>query len=168
MGAGGASGAAALAGQFREKLIAELKPDDAQKTRFDQVFAGMRTKMTGLRDAADDNERRKLMSEARNEMRREIEALLKPEQKPAWDKLIAESAGGRGAGAAAVAAGRVYVLGADGKPQAADIRTGLSDGSFSEVVSGALKEGDEVIVGTQDAKAGTGKSAAPSGPRMMF
>ncbi len=167
--AGAAAGAAAQATQFRERLIAELKPDEAQKARLDQVFATMRTKLTSLRDVQDEGERRKASLEARNEMRREIEAALKPEQKPAWEKMLAETASGRGGASAAVTAGRVYVLGADGKPQAVDIRVGLTDGTYSEVVSGALKENDEVIIGTQDANAKAGASkAAPAGPRMVF
>lgn len=167
--AGAAAGAAAQATQFRERLMADLKPDEAQKARLDQVFATMRTKLTSLRDVQDEGERRKASLEARNEMRREIEAALKPEQKPAWEKILAETLSGRGGGTSTVTAGRVYVLGADGKPQAADIRVGLTDGTYSEVVSGALKENDEVIIGTQDANAKAGASkAAPAGPRMVF
>lgn len=165
---GAAAGAAAQATQFRDRLMTDLKPDEAQKARLDQVFATMRSKLTGLRDVQDEGERRKASSEARNEMRREIEAVLKPEQKAAWEKILAETSTGRSGGASAVTAGRVYVLGADGKPQAVEIRVGLTDGTYSEVVSGALKENDEVVIGTQDAKAGAAKSATPSGPRMMF
>ena len=167
--AGAAAGAAAQATQFRERLIADLKPDDAQKARFDQIFSTMRSKVMGLRDVQDEGERRKASSEARNEMRREIEAALKPDQKAAWEKILAESATGRSGGASTVTPGRVYVLGTDGKPQAVEIRVGLTDGTYSEVVSGALKETDEVIVGTQDANAKAGAAkAAPAGPRMVF
>jgi HlyD family secretion protein len=42
---------------------------------------------------------------------------------------------------------RVWVMGADGKPQARRIKVGLSDGSTTEVVEGDLKEGDVVITG---------------------
>jgi HlyD family secretion protein len=42
---------------------------------------------------------------------------------------------------------RVWVLGADGKPQARRIKVGLSDGSATEVVEGELQEGDVVITG---------------------
>lgn len=166
--AGAAAGAAAQATQFRDRLLADLKPDEAQKARFDQVFAGMRTRLATLRDVQDEGERRKASSEARNEMRREIEAALKPEQKAAWEKILSEMSTGRGGATAAVTAGRVYVQGGDGKPQAVEIRVGLTDGTYSEVVSGALKESDEVIIGTQDAKGGAAKAATPSGPRMVF
>ncbi len=59
----------------------------------------------------------------------------------------------------------IYVL-RNGKPEAVDIKTGLSDGTVTEVVSGDLKEGDTVIV-----EASVGGKPASSGaggqpPRM--
>jgi HlyD family secretion protein len=47
----------------------------------------------------------------------------------------------------------VYLLGEDGKPKKVEIRTGITDGRFTQVVEGALKEGDTVIVGTATSKA---------------
>lgn len=57
---------------------------------------------------------------------------------------------GRGGGGREVSIGRgsrqtVYVLGADGQPQAVQITVGESNGSMTEVVSGDLREGQEVI-----------------------
>jgi HlyD family secretion protein len=40
---------------------------------------------------------------------------------------------------------RVFVLGNDGRPHPVAITRGLDDGSYAEVLSGDLKEGDEVI-----------------------
>jgi HlyD family secretion protein len=53
--------------------------------------------------------------------------------------------------------GLVFVLGPDGKPQPRRVRIGLSDGQYTEVVSG-LQEGDVVITGTSD---GTPRAGAP-------
>jgi len=54
----------------------------------------------------------------------------------------------------------------DGKPEKVAIRAGLTDGSFTEVVSGDLKEGDALIIFAPDpdadAKSGSG-GAKPSG-----
>ena len=41
----------------------------------------------------------------------------------------------------------VYVLDASGAPKAAQVRTGISDGRFTAIVSGDLKAGDRVITG---------------------
>ena len=46
----------------------------------------------------------------------------------------------------------VYTLGADKKPVAAQIRTGITDGRFTQVVEGTLKPGDVVIVGLATSK----------------
>jgi HlyD family secretion protein len=46
----------------------------------------------------------------------------------------------------------VYILGADKKLTAVDIRTGITDGRFTQVVSGSLKEGDQIIVGLATSK----------------
>ena len=85
----------------------------------------------------------------------------------------AEAAQGGGAPAKGGAAGAVdptrktvWVL-KDGKPVRLVIRTGVSDGSLTEVVEGALSEGDEVIT---DASGGTSAQAQQAGafPRRMF
>ena len=52
--------------------------------------------------------------------------------------------GGRGGGAPA---GRVWVLGPDGKPAALSLQLGIGDGTYTEVARGELKEGQLVIVG---------------------
>lgn len=62
---------------------------------------------------------------------------------------------------------RVWVLGADGKPEPRRIKVGLSDGSATEVVEGELREGDVIVTGqnvTASASSGTqsgGQSTAP-------
>ena len=52
-------------------------------------------------------------------------------------------------------AGRVWIVGADGKPQAVTLQLGITDGTQTEVLRGDLKEGQEVIVAV------TGSSQAP-------
>ena len=54
----------------------------------------------------------------------------------------------------------VYVLGADKKLKRVEIRTGITDGRFTQVLSGDLKEGDPVVVGLATSKV---ESAAPMG-----
>jgi HlyD family secretion protein len=46
----------------------------------------------------------------------------------------------------------IYILDADKKPKAVWIRTGITDGHYTQVVGGDLKEGDMVIVGLVTAK----------------
>lgn len=46
----------------------------------------------------------------------------------------------------------VWTLGPDGKPAPVEIRAGITDGRFTQVVDGNLKDGDSVIVGLATSK----------------
>ncbi len=74
------------------------------------------------------------------------------------------------AGARGQGKGRVYTLGADGKPQVLAVRIGVSDGSSTELLDGgeggsALAEGTEVIIGIKNAPVA---KPGGSGPRAPF
>jgi HlyD family secretion protein len=127
--------------QFRDRLVAEVKPDAAQQARLDAVFAEQRPKFAALRDLADEAERRKQGERLRAELRAQVEGILRAEQKPAYERLLREL-GAR----SAAAAGRVW-LPAAGAPRPVDLPLGLSDGTSTEVLGGELAEGAEVIVG---------------------
>ena len=87
--------------------------------------------------------------------------MLTPAQKKRYDEMAAEAQAARSGGGS----GRVWVIGEDGKPKAVQVRLGLTDGSATEIVTGDLKDGDEVIVGLQST---TAKPAAGApGPRMF-
>ncbi len=58
----------------------------------------------------------------------------------------------------------VYTLGATNDPRPAEIRTGITDGRFTQVVSGDLKAGDTVIVGLVTAKADAVRPPGAGGP----
>lgn len=57
----------------------------------------------------------------------------------------------------------IYILDANKKPQPVQIRTGITDGRYTEVVEGNLKEGQDVIVGLATSKAESGASGSPFG-----
>lgn len=149
--------------QFRERLVAELKLDDEQQRRIEPIFAEMRGKFMGLRDLPEEA-RAKAGGAIRAELRAKLEEVLRPEQKPRFAELAAEF-GGRPGSSGATTRGRVWLL-KDGKPQALDVRVGLSDGSMTEVTGDGVAEGLEVITGTQGAPAPAQKSGGA--PRMMF
>ena len=56
--------------------------------------------------------------------------------------------------------GRVWVLNAEGKPEARNLLLGITDGATSEVISGPLKAGDPVIIG-DSTQATTPQQRAP-------
>ncbi|KAF0167044.1 MAG: HlyD family secretion protein [Rhodocyclaceae bacterium] len=162
--ASGTAGAAAGGGgglaQLRERLVAELKLDADQQGKVDAIFAAMRDKYRAARDLPEA-EKAKAQERNRAEIREKVTAVLNPEQQKRYDELASESQAARAGGGGG--SGRIWILGADGKPKGVDVRLGLTDGSMTEIVSGDVKEGQEVIVGQTTA---TAKTAMP-GPRLF-
>jgi HlyD family secretion protein len=90
------------------------------------------------------------------------------------------AAGGPGGGGGRPGGGRgarpttIYAppQGPKAEPKPLEIRTGITDGRFTQIVSGEIKPGDSVIVGLATAKASASGSAppgaAPGGPRRGF
>lgn len=67
------------------------------------------------------------------------------------------------------AGGRVWRLGSDHLPTPVAVVTGLSDGQWTEVIQGDLKEGDEVIVARiSDTEEAPGRQRPRRGPRRPF
>jgi HlyD family secretion protein len=61
---------------------------------------------------------------------------------------------------------QVFILGAENKPIAVPVKTGISNGGQVELVEGNLKENDEVVVEqTSSQKKSGGMGGAPTGPR---
>jgi len=71
-----------------------------------------------------------------------ISTILTPEQREKFLRMATSSK------AKPIKRGRVWLLDKNGTPVPVDIITGISDGSFTEIVRGDLKAGQEVIAGT--------------------
>jgi HlyD family secretion protein len=147
--------------QLRQRLVAELKLDDAQQASVGTIIDQMRGRFMGLRDLPEDA-RARASSTIRAEMRARIEEILRPEQKPRYAEIMAELASRSGQ----AGRGRIWVL-ADGKPKAIDVRTGLTDGTATEVSGAGVEEGLEVITGIQGASS-SAPAARSGAPRMFF
>ena len=148
----------------RQRLVDELKLDAAQVARLDEIFAEMRNRMMELRDTPEA-QRRQRADRARAEVRQRINAMLTADQQKRYAEIVASETGRLG-GSMAGGSGRVYILGPTG-PIEVRLRTGLSDGNATEIISTELKEGDEVIVGTTQAGAGAARPAGGA-PRLPF
>jgi HlyD family secretion protein len=148
------------AGQLKDRLIAELKLDADQQAKVDAIFAAMRDKFRAARDMPEA-EKAKAQERNRTEIREKIAVILTPEQKKRYDELASESQAARAGGGGG--SGRIWIMGEDGKAKAVEVRLGLTDGSMTEIVSGDIKEGQEVIVGQQAAA----KASGMPGPRLF-
>jgi len=143
------------------RLTKALSLTPEQRSKVDAILGETRERIRGI---VSDNpaERRRQADRMRAESRARVAEVLNPEQK---ERYAAMSGAPRGKLRGATA-GRVWVLDEAGKPKAVAVRVGLTDGTLSELVSGELSEGAQVIVGTQQA----GGSRAPerTSPRMGF
>jgi HlyD family secretion protein len=153
---GGAEGAAATpSGGPIDQALREL--DDLTPTQRAEILAAqaeLRERMANL--PTDAEARRQQAQAARQRLTARFNAVLTPEQRA---RLAATRGGARGAGAP----GTVWVVDADGAPpRAVPVRTGLTDGSVTEIVSG-VEEGMRVVVGTE--RAAAPRPAPASGPR---
>ncbi len=145
----------------REGLAKELDLTAEQQARMDAIAKETREKMRAL-EALDKGERRKQTERLRAEQRERVAEILNPGQR----RRYSEMATGRSVAGREETSGHVWLPDAAGVPRAIPVRSGLSDGTHSELVSGDLQEGAQVIVGALGT-AGT-KSPAKSGPRFGF
>ena len=148
---------------IRERLVRGLALSEDQQRRLDPILQDSRQQLVALQaPGLPEAERRTRAQKVREATRVRIRTLLTPEQQARYD----ESAAGAGPGGAPAVAGRVFVLGPDGKAAPVTVTLGISDGTSTEVVRGGLKEGQEVIVGLLGA-AGSGRPS-PGGPRLRL
>jgi HlyD family secretion protein len=152
----------AAAEEFVKRLVAELSLSADQQRELAAIMEDSRRDFAALRDQGLPPDQMRGRGQAiRARTGERIAAILTPEQRPRYAELRASQS--RAAGTSLN--GRVWVLGADGQPTSVAVRTGVGDGTVTEIVSGELKPGQDVIVG------GGARPAAPgpgAGPRLGF
>jgi HlyD family secretion protein len=149
-GSGGAAAGAPRGGppsveQIRERLVKGLGLSEEQQKKLDPILQDGREQFRGLQ-GLPDAERRSKAQKIREAQRARIREILTDEQKPRYDEIAAAAGEARSG-----AAGRVWVIGPDGKPAPISLTLGLSDGASTEVLRGDVREGQDVIVGTAGA-----------------
>lgn len=181
-GASGANAGQSGANGMKERLVTELKLDEKQQTRLDEILANARQQraargqdgegaQSGSGGQGGEGRRPGGNDAQRDAMREQIRAMLTPDQQTLY---AAMNAGRRGNARGATTPGTIYVL-RDGEPAGVEVRLGLSDGNATELVRGELKEGDAVITGVRTTgnadrggnSGGGSRSNQPRGPRMF-
>jgi HlyD family secretion protein len=88
------------------------------------------------------------MAGLRNRMTQRLEQILAPmltdAQKPLFDRWKRGRENTRNA--------TVWVLAANGTPDSRNVRLGIADDQFTEVIGGALKDGDKVVIRAKETK----------------
>lgn len=149
-GGNGPPGGLQQARERLERLIAqlELSDDQAQQVRgfaqeIGQRLRAMRQSASAGGGGATPNfaETARML---REQMTSKIMAILTPAQKTKFQAMITQRA------ANPIRRGDVWVL-RDGKPVRVAVAMGLGDGQVTEIVSGDLAEGDQVILDVKSA-----------------
>lgn len=159
-GAKGGEGGAPAGGQAqatRERLTRELGLSADQQTKLEAIQKSTAEKIAGI-SADDPALRKKEAGRLRAQSRTEIAAILNEEQLKRYEALAAEQRG------VVMTRGTVWVTDGRAAPKSVSVRLGISDGSFTELLGGDLKEGDAVIISSGGGAAKAEKNA----PRFGF
>lgn len=147
--------------EILRNLKSELTLDKDQETQIRAIYAEMGRRMGEMRASGTPQEQmREEVSKLRAEAPDKIKPLLRPDQLAKFLAMGARNSEGARRGA-------LHVLGPDGNPVRVEVQIGVADGSFTELVGGPLKPGDQVITGIESAKKAPA-AATGRGPRLGF
>ena len=159
--------------ELADSIKAEIKPDGEQQKQIDAIFANMKGQFAQVAAGESDPVvRRERMRALREAMASDIAALLSPVQRTQFtglrERLNPGKRGGDSGSTGQVGqSGRVFVS-AGGKPEAVPLRLGASDGVFTELLSGALDENREIIIGGGARPGANGVMPGPPPGGRMF
>jgi HlyD family secretion protein len=141
--------------QLLERLKGELKLTPEQQAGISRIFKDAQGEILSAAKAGGSEAAKTKVKELRAANRIKIRSLLTEDQKKKYDQM------GRRPDSSQAAAPvyKVWVTVPEGRPVPVEITTGISDGSNTEVTSGALNEGQEVIV---EAMTGNNKGGSTS------
>ena len=126
---------------------------EEQRSKVDSVVKASRQEIQEIREKAKPEEAR---TRIQSLLRQKIWEFLTEEQRRKFTESSQPTT------AEERRPGRVWVLSPEGKPVPVTIVLGITNGTYSEVASGDLQEGMEVIVEETSGKKGQAQSSAPS------
>jgi HlyD family secretion protein len=145
---GGQGGPARQAQQLLESLKTELQLDARQAGEAARLAKAMGE---AIQKAGNSPEaRREAARSERQRFVRALEDILTPDQRTKYREIRqarAQQQGGAQRNNAAGIPGRVHALDEKGNPKPVALRIGATDGSWTEVLSGEIKPGEQVVVG---------------------
>ena len=147
-------------GTTMEQLTEGLKLTPEQRSKVEAVLRSSRQEIQEIRENSRPEEAR---GKIQSLLRQKIMGLLTEEQKQKWEASRSTKVE-QGEQVEERKPARVWVLSSAGKPVVVSIVLGITDGTFSEVISGDLKEGAELIVEETSKK----KTQATSASRPPF
>jgi len=155
------SGGTPSTDQLRELLVKGLGLTQEQQKKLEPILRDSREQLRGVQ-GLPEGEWRWRSRIIREAQRARIRDILTDEQKGRYEQITAARGEARSG-----TAGRVWIIGRDGKPAPIVLTLGLSDGASTEVLRGDVQEGQEVIVGSVG---GSSRGAQPQqgAPRLRL
>jgi HlyD family secretion protein len=154
-GIGSSAGETAQAEERLKQLTATLRLTESQQNQVRVILSEAREKLEAMKRQEATPEEIRREGQAQNERtRRAVANLLSPEQREQFIRFAAAQEG------VSTPRGKVYVIGEKGQPHPVDLVLGISDGTFTEVLSGELRIGQPVITGVNMTPSKTSGRAA--------
>ncbi|MGH8060249.1 MAG: hypothetical protein ACREOH_23930, partial [Candidatus Entotheonellia bacterium] len=130
------------------RLTQALSLTSEQQARLGDILQKARQQTLRMREQELTGEaRRARMRETQAQTRAQIRTILTDTQRQQYEELIKATERQREDGAPQSRPGRVWVRNAEGKPEPLAVTLGISDDTYTEVLSGDLRQGQEVITG---------------------
>ena len=148
--------------QILERLKTELELSPEQQAGISRILKDAQSEILAARKAGGPEEAKNKARELRAANRLKIRSLLTEGQRKKYDRLDR----GLESSQAPAQMFKVWVPAPEGNPTPVEITTGISDGSFTEVTSGALKEGQEVVIEVAGGNSKGGASSQTPQPSM--
>jgi len=132
----------------QQRLTQALSLSSEQQARLAEILQNTRQQMMRLREQEPSEEGgRGRAREVQAQTRAQIRNILTDTQRQQYEDLLKNSERQRDTGSVQGRPGRVWMRNADGTPEPITLTVGISDDSSTEVLSGDLREGQEVITG---------------------
>jgi HlyD family secretion protein len=133
---------------IQQRLTQALSLSSEQQAHLAEILQNTRQQMMRLREQEPSEEGgRGRAREVQAQTRAQIRNILTDTQRQQYEDLLKNSERQRDAGSVQGRPGRVWMRNADGTPEPITLTVGISDDSSTEVLSGDLREGQEVITG---------------------
>jgi HlyD family secretion protein len=151
--------------EMQQQLTSELSLTPAQQTRLSEVFQKSGRQSRAMREEESEERRQAMRREMQAQIRAQIREMLTPEQRPKYEALLRA----REESQPQARPGRAWVVGANGTPEPRPLTIGIANDTHTEVVSGDLTAGQQVITGSLVAKSSKRPAQPPgfgAGPRL--
>ena len=158
-GGGGGGGGAGRAQEMQQRLTQELALTADQQTRLAEIFQKSGQRLRALRDEESEERRRTLRRDIQNQSRAQIRDILTPEQRQKYEELLQARDDAPTQGRP----GRVWVTGASGTPEPRPLTIGIANDTHTEVISGELTAGQQVITGVLTVSKPPARTTTPPG-----